>query len=142
MAALVLRGQVYRDLEYTYPDGGPTADKYIIVLNKNHLPTQPIIVVPTTTFRGEERFSAGCKSSQEYHLPANQDCFADNTIIQLFVLGLVADIAEDVFKSYQQTGRISKSPVKVLHPGTIAAILACVKTMKEDVRQNYYTCLF
>ncbi len=47
--ALVVRGQVYKHWQYKYPEEGNVADKLIIVLNKIHLPSQPIIVVPVST---------------------------------------------------------------------------------------------
>jgi len=141
--ALVLRGQVYKHWQYTYPETGNIAVKLIIVLNKIHLPTQPIIVVPVSTYKDEGAFCPGYKPSlQEYFLSANQDFFENDTRIQLYVLGLKADISEDEFKKCQQNGIISKEPLGVLSKQTTAAILSCLELMEQDIRQDYSLHIF
>jgi uncharacterized protein YifN (PemK superfamily) len=138
MPALVVRGQVYLHLHYTYPDGGNVADKRIIVLNKLHLPTQPIIVVPTKTYVHEGKFSPGYKPDlQQFFISAHQDCFENDTQIQLYVLGLTAAISEDEFKACQASGVISPKPIAALRRETIVQICDCFVRMKEDIRMDY-----
>ena len=141
--ALVVRGQVYKHWQYKYPEEGNVADKLIIVLNKIHLPSQPIIVVPVSTYRGEGKFSLGYKPTlQEYFLLGNQDYFENDTKIQLYVLGLSAEISEAEFKSCQLAGVISSNPLAVLRQQTISEILKSLGQMKEDIRQSYHQYLF
>lgn len=139
---LVGRGQVYKHWQYRYPARN-IEDKLILVLNKTYLPGNPIIVVPTSTNKSGRKYSLGCnQSASVFYVPANVDFFDSDTQIQLVVLNSEADIPESEFIRLQSAGTIGKTPEAILKLDTIGKLVACVKRMKEDIREDYQQYLF
>ena len=134
---MVKRGEIFRDSQYTYPAGN-TAEKFLIVLNKIHLPTQPIVVTPCTTNRRGKDYHPGCNHrSNIFYIRAHDDFFENETIVELYI---VAPIDEKTFE--ERTSRKILEPYGSLNPQNISKLSKCLDELKMDISVDLHSLLF
>lgn len=134
---MVKRGEIYRDSLYTYPAGN-TEDKFLVVLNKIHLTSQPIIVTPCTTNKKQTSYKLGCNHKVPvFYFKAKEDFFENDTIVQLFIID---KIEETPFNT--KRGRKIIEYHATLNKENIQRLIACIVQIKEDIPQNLYQFLF
>jgi hypothetical protein len=135
---LIKRGEVYFDSQYEYPAGNKE-DKFFIILNKSYSPPEPIIAVPVTTNKKNINYKSGCNfQSGIYYLPANEDFFPANTIVQLQFVNHIIDTG--IFLTKKTSKQISF--VTSLKQHTIESIISCLKSFREDIDTYLHNSLF
>lgn len=134
---MVKRGEVYFDPSYTYPAGN-TEDKLLIVLNKSYSTSQPIVIIPVKTYKGN-KYKKGCiPRSYLYQIEANEDFFDHNTLVQLDMVNYPLDSSTFTLKKEKQGLEL----MTTLKPETVALILKCLAQLKEDINSDLHKYLF
>ena len=134
---MVKRGEIYLDYQFTYRAGN-TEDKFLIILNKNYLPKQPVIVTPCTSNKANRNYNPGCNHrSSIFYLRANEDFFEKNTIVELFI---VESIDEAIFEGKRSKRIIER--YSSLQAANLQRLVGCLKDLKEDIRQELHPLLF
>lgn len=135
---MVKRGEIYFDSQYEYPAGNKE-DKYLIVLNKSYTATEPIIIIPVTTNKKNINYKKGCNiQGGIYYLPANEDFFPANTIVQLQFVNHIIDT--EIFLAKKQSKQITLSVS--LRQSTIESIINCLKNFRDDIDAYLHKSLF
>lgn len=134
----IKRGEIYFDPRYEYKTLGNIEDKYLIVLNKTHLPTHPIIVVPVTTDK-DNKYNKGCNHrSYYYRIEAGLDYFPNHTLVQLWFANY--PFTEEVFRDKKNNhGLVFKT---CLTEQTINLITKCLKEIRKDIDSELHKFLF
>jgi len=137
---LVKRGDIFHDSQYLYPAGN-IEQKYIIVLNKNHLPTQPVVAIPAHTDSSKRSYHPGCNHrSLIFLLKSKEDFFPNDTKLQIFILNNAGFISESEFILKKDKGTIQYC--SCLRQETAGRLMKCVKDLKDDVTQYLHQYLF
>lgn len=137
---MVKRRQIYHDSQYIYPAGNPER-KYLVILNKIQLPTQPIIAVPAHNPKDSKKYHPGCNHKvMEFFLRGTEDFFPDDTSLQLFILNSGAIIAESQFEAKMNKGIIEFSGI--LQKDTIDKLAKCLKQIQDDIPEELHIYLF
>lgn len=131
------RGAVYYHSQFKFHDG-QIGQKLLIILNE---PTndEPILIVKTTSNMRSKQYTAGCNPDKaEFFLPSNlESVFKLDTVIQLL----------DIYEASQQEFLCAHLQEKTLTSlGQLSAlcvsqIVNCLRKLKEDVRQDYYSMI-
>lgn len=120
-----------------YPAGN-TEDKFLIVLNKIHLPTQAIIVTPCTTNKAQRNYNPGCNHKVPiFLLRPKEDFFENETVVQLFII----DAIEEVIFERKKSKKIIEYHAS-LNTSTVARLAKCLDEIKEDIPQDLHLFLF
>jgi hypothetical protein len=137
---LVQRGEIYRDSHYVYPAGNPE-QKFIVVLNKDHLPSQPIIAITAHTDTARKKYNPGCNHrALIFYLRANEDFFPVDTMLQIYILCNAGFISESEFRAKKRMGAIEFR--SSLRQETVGRLMKCIKELKDDVAEHLHQYLF
>ncbi|HTR80259.1 MAG TPA: hypothetical protein VMM58_01430 [Bacteroidota bacterium] len=133
-------GEIYFNPSYEYPAGN-IEDKLLIVLKTTSLPTDPVILIPTTTNKKNNPYRDGCnKNKYIFYLKANQDFFVNNTIIQIYILNGAKFSSQNQFDLLVMNKTIEQKGF--LKSNTFQQLLDCIKSLKDDIDQDTYALLF
>lgn len=137
---MVKRGQIYHDSQYIYPIGN-IERKYLVILNKNHLPTQPIIAVPAHNPKNSKKYHPGCNHKvMQFFLRGTEDFFPSDTTLQLFILNSGNIIDESQFEVKMNKHIIEFSGI--LQKDTIDKLAKCLEQIQNDIPEELHIYLF
>ncbi|MGA9406641.1 MAG: hypothetical protein WBW71_05865 [Bacteroidota bacterium] len=137
---MVKAGEIYFNPCYEYPAGN-IEDKLLVVLKTTSLPTDPVILIPTTTNKSNYPYRDGCnKNKYIFYLKAKQDFFVNNTIIQIYILNGAKFALQSQFDLSVKNKTIEH--IGSLKSNTFQQLLDCIKSQKDDIDQDTYALLF
>lgn len=137
---MVKRGEIYHDSQYSYRAGN-IQQKYIVILNNIHLPTQPIVAVPAHNPRSSKKYHPGCNHKvMEFFLRAGEDFFPKDTTLQLSLINTGLTISEEQFEAKKNNRILTFSGS--LQKATVEKLAKCLEQLKDDIPENLYTYLY
>jgi|GEM_PF-1834663 len=137
-----IKGEIFYDINFQYPDGGPICDKLLLVVNKKHTSPQDVVLVPCKTNKRNSILKPHCNENEKIFFVDKQiganGFYRDNTIIQLFHIEIYF---YDAIEEYFQNQRIKRLQ-KYTTQDEFSRILNCLKKMKDDISQEIQDLIF
>ena len=133
------RGRIYLDPNYRYPGTHVNCDKLLLILNVNHSPTDPLIVVPATTNDNYKDLANGCHPEFKFfHFQKRIGFYKGLTLIQL---GFAIHFDYVWFSKRILAGEVKTEDHYRASEQEISSILSCLKSIKEDVPEFFWKYL-
>lgn len=131
------RGSIYFHPNYVYANGN-TQDKLLVVLNKQHIDEQPVIIIPVTTDKNN-KYKKGCNASSYYfRIDANDDFFSNDSLLPLDLYYFKMDF--NIITNKIKDGKMSFRAH--LKQQTIDLLVNCLKQVKQDIDPEILQYLF
>ena len=135
-----LRGEIYIDYLYYYPKKNQPDDKIILILNKNHVGNQDVVIVPASTNKISLPFKAGCnKTERTFYIEKQYGFYRDKTMIQF---DFIENVPIKEFERRFTCKSMKKMQGKEVGGKELEDILNCIKSTKDDIAVESYKLIF
>lgn len=134
-----IRGEIYFDKLYFYPDSKEPCDKLVLILNKNHTDNQCVVTVPSATNRKDFPLKNGCNKHEKiYYVEKQSGFYNDKSMIQY---EFIESISSEEFERRITSKQMNKLKNRVTDK-ELQEILGCLKSMKDDIPQEAFELIF
>jgi hypothetical protein len=132
------RGLIFYDTHFYYKDAKHECDKLLLVLNKDHVIMQDVVIVPATTNKIDRPYNDGCnKEIRNFYFAKKIGFYSEKTIIQF-------DDAEriDAEEFERRIKAHEMKPMGYAQKLEIERIIACLKGVKEYMSDDLLELIF
>ncbi len=134
-----IRGEILYDKFFYYSKAKQYCDKLLLVLNKDHVETEDLVIIPATTNQDVSLLKHGCNESEKVFYFEKKIGFYDPPTVLQFEYIEVIDVEK-------LEGRIRRREIerkgKIINAEEFGQIINCLKRLKDDIRLDAQKLIF